>query len=87
MSDDIFNTQHIQISEADVNEDISAVIDDIYFSLKDKGYDPVMQLMGYIISGDPSYITNYNNARKKIKNISQSDLLEYLIRYYFNSKK
>lgn len=87
MSDDKFETQHIPMIKPDFKEDLSGILNHVYCSLKEKEYDPVMQIMGYILSGDPSYITNHNNARKKITGIPQNDLLEYFIRYYFDNEK
>ena len=53
-----------------------------YQALKDKGHDPIMQLVGYLISGDPTYITSYNNARALIRRLERDELLEEFIRFY-----
>ena len=58
------------------------IIEAVYNALEEKEYNAIDQLVGYIISGDPSYITSYNNARTKIKSIDRDDLLEELLRYY-----
>ena len=69
------------------SEDCSAeeIIRRVYSALKAKGHDPVLQLVGYIISGDPTYITSYNNARSLIKRVERDELLEELVRSYINS--
>lgn len=85
MSNDKFETQHIPMIKPNFKEDLSETLNYVYCSLKEKGYNPVMQIMGYILSGDPSYITNHNNARKKMTNISQIELLAYFIQYYFDN--
>lgn len=56
-------------------------LDIIYIAnaLKEKGYNPVAQLSGYVVSGDPAYITNYKNARSKISQISSQDIIEVLL--------
>ena len=54
----------------------------VYASLKEKGYDPINQIVGYLISGDPTYITSYNNARSLIRRLERDELLEEFIRYY-----
>ena len=54
----------------------------VYQALKDKGHDPIMQLVGYLISGDPTYITSYNNARALIRRLERDELLEEFIRFY-----
>ena len=60
------------------------IIEAVYNALEEKDYNPIDQLVGYIISGDPSYITSHNNARTMIKSIDRDDLLEELLRYYLN---
>ena len=58
------------------------IIEAVYNALQEKDYNPIDQLVGYIISGDPSYITSYNNARTMMKSIDRDDLLEELLKYY-----
>jgi uncharacterized protein (UPF0297 family) len=54
-------------------------------ALKDKGYDPVNQLVGYILSGDPTYITSYKNARSLVKRVERDELLEEFVKVYIES--
>ena len=54
----------------------------VYNAMREKGYDPVNQIVGYLLSGDPTYITNYNNARYMISRIERDELLEELVRFY-----
>ena len=65
-------------SKAEMREILSSV----YNSLKVKGYNPINQLVGYILSEDPTYITNYNNARSLICRIERDELLQELVRNY-----
>ncbi|MDO5112441.1 MAG: IreB family regulatory phosphoprotein [Clostridia bacterium] len=58
------------------------VLTRVYASMKEKGYDPVNQIVGYLISGDPTYITSYNNARYLIRMLERDELLEELVRFY-----
>jgi len=58
------------------------ILTSVYNSLKVKGYDPVNQIVGYILSEDPTYITNYNNARSLICHLDRYDLLEELVASY-----
>ena len=60
------------------------VLEAVYISLEEKDYNAIDQLVGYIISGDPSYITSYNNARTLIKSIDRDDLLEEILKYYLH---
>ena len=57
----------------------------IYDALKDKGYDPVNQLVGYILSGDPTYITSYKNARALVKRVERDELLEEFVKVYIDN--
>ncbi len=59
----------------------------VYESLQEKGYDPINQLIGYILSGDPTYITSYKEARSLICKIERDELLEELINFYLENKK
>ena len=54
----------------------------VYESMKEKGYDPVNQIVGYLLSGDPTYITSHNNARFIISRIARDELIEELVRHY-----
>ncbi len=64
---------------------INKVIAEAYDAMKEKGYNPVNQLVGYIISGDPTYITSYKDARKKVSRIEQDELLEEIVNYYIQN--
>ena len=61
------------------------VISYVYDALKAKGHDPVMQLVGYLISGDPTYITSYQNARSLISRVERDELLEEFVRFYVDN--
>lgn len=54
----------------------------VYNSLSEKGYNPVNQIVGYILSGDPTYITSYNNARNLIRKVERDELVEELLKTY-----
>lgn len=64
--------------EAEVRE----ILTDVYDALKQKGYNPINQIVGYILSEDPTYITTYNNARSRIRKIDRDELLQILVRSY-----
>ena len=74
-------TRHFRIP-ADAPESAAEIIELVYQALKAKGHDPIMQLVGYIISGDPTYITSYNNARSLIRRLERDELLEEFVRFY-----
>ncbi len=62
------------------------VIMTVYQALKEKGYNPINQIVGYILSGDPTYITSHNNARSVIRRLERDELLEEIVRYYLEGK-
>lgn len=62
------------------------VVEKVYKALTEKGYNPVNQLVGYFLSGDPSYITSHNNARSIIRKFERDELLEEIIRTYVEGK-
>ena len=74
----------IMFDSAKLQKTNREIIETVYMALEDKDYNPIDQLVGYIISGDPSYITSHNNARTLMKSIDRDDLLEELVKYYLN---
>ena len=66
--------------QPDRSEQILDVISDVYESLTEKGYDPISQLVGYILSGDPTYITSHNNARAVIIRVERDEIIELLLK-------
>lgn len=78
---DLSNTQFIRVSQPNRVE-ISDVLEQVYKALKQKGYNPVSQIVGYLMSGDPTYITSYNNARNLIMKVERDEILEELIKHY-----
>ncbi|MCC8098101.1 MAG: IreB family regulatory phosphoprotein [Eubacterium sp.] len=64
------------------HSEASYIIADVYNALKEKGYDPVNQIVGYILSGDPTYITGHNNARNLISKLERDELLEEIVATY-----
>ncbi|HHW46519.1 MAG TPA: IreB family regulatory phosphoprotein [Clostridiales bacterium] len=65
--------------------EIRQIILTVYNALKAKGYNPINQLVGYILSEDPTYITTYNNARSLIRKVDRDVLLQTLVKYYINN--
>ncbi|MDY3974746.1 IreB family regulatory phosphoprotein [uncultured Veillonella sp.] len=62
------------------------VLRDVYHALQEKGYNPIEQIVGYLISGEPTYITSYNNARSMIRRLERDELLEELVAEYVKAK-
>ncbi len=66
------------------DQEIKAILTSVYDSLKQKGYDPINQIVGYILSEDPTYITNHNNARTLIRKLDRDELLQELVKQYLS---
>ncbi|MCI9425798.1 MAG: IreB family regulatory phosphoprotein [Flavonifractor sp.] len=62
--------------------EIKEILSSVYRSLQEKGYNPINQIVGYILSEDPTYITNYNNARSLIRRLDRDELLQELVKQY-----
>lgn len=69
---------------ADDSLDMREILSQVYTSLQQKGYNPINQIVGYILSEDPTYITNFNNARTLIRRLDRDELLQELVRYYLD---
>ena len=78
---DLKNTQFIDINQTK-RISVSEVILRVYQALVERGYNPVNQIFGYIMSGDPTYITSHNNARSLIMKVERDEILEELMRNY-----
>lgn len=81
------NTMRFGVKEYMEKAEHKEILMYVYNALEEKGYNPVNQLIGYLISGDPTYITTYNDARTKIKKIERDDILETLIHYYVQGNR
>ena len=82
----INNTQYFKVEKAPELQvkDILAIV---YQSLSEKGYNPLNQIVGYIMSGDPTYITSHNNARSLIMKVERDELVEEVLRAYIKNNK
>lgn len=75
------NTQVFE-KKALEKERIKGVLKVVYNALEEKGYNPIDQIIGYILSGDPTYITSYDNARSMIQEIERDELLQEMLKVY-----
>ena len=77
------NEQTMEFSvQREKEAEIKRKLTDVYNALKEKGYNPINQIVGYILSEDPTYITTYNNARSLIRHIDRDELLQVLVKSY-----
>ena len=72
---------------SDDKENMRQILRNVYEALTEKGYNPVNQIVGYLLTEDPTYITNYNNARSMICKLDRDELLQELVRCYLFDKK
>ena len=68
--------------EKDKGSKAKEILKEVYQALVEKGYNPINQIVGYILSGDPTYITSHNDARNLIRQVERDELLEKLVKYY-----
>lgn len=85
MSSNLDNTQYFKV-ESSPQIQARDILDIVYHALREKGYDPVNQIVGYIMSGDPTYITSHNGARSLIMKCERDELVEELLRSYIRTK-
>ena len=85
MMDDLTKTQFIQI-ETFADLSVSEIIERVYVALKERGYNPVNQIVGYIMSGDPTDITSHNNARSLIMKVERDEIVEEVLKYFIKNK-
>lgn len=78
---DFTNTLTFSIAD-DRDAEVRRVMNAVYAALVEKGYNPINQIVGYLLSEDPTYITNYKNARSLIRKVERDELLSCIIKYY-----
>ena len=82
---EIHNTQFFQAVQEN-KMDVSQVLEQVYVALTEKGYNPVNQIVGYLISGDPTYIPSHKSARSLIMKVERDEILEELMYVYIHSE-
>ena len=81
---ELSNTQFFQVGNAPQIQ-AKEILEIVYTALREKGYNPVNQIVGYIMSGDPTYITSHKNARSLIMKVERDEILEELMRVYIDT--
>ena len=81
----IKDTQYFQAVQ-DNKIEVSDVLEQVYVALTEKGYNPINQIVGYIMSGDPTYITSYKSARSLIMKVERDEILEELMENYIETR-
>lgn len=80
-----FNTQFVDVVK-DNNLSVTEILAEVYTALSEKGYNPVSQIVGYVMSGDPTYITSYKNARSLIMKAERDEIIEVLLENYIETR-
>lgn len=81
----ISSTQYFRMN-LDNEVRVKDILDQVYNAMVEKGYNPVNQIVGYIMSGDPTYITSHNNARSMIMKVERDELVEELLKEYIQNR-
>lgn len=83
---DLDQTMHFKV-EKEIAPDPRQILTTVYEALLEKGYNPINQLIGYLLSGDPAYITSHKDARNIIRRLERDEMLEVLLKYYLGKEK
>lgn len=81
---DLNNTQYFKVQK-EADNVVASVIRNVYHALTEKGYNPVNQIVGYVMSGDPTYITSHNGARSLIMKVERDEIMEELLNSYIKT--
>ncbi len=85
MQQDLGNTQFFKVDSSS-SVGVSEILHQVYEALSEKGYNPINQIVGYIMSGDPSFITSHKNARSLVMKVERDELVEEMLRAYVENE-
>ncbi len=80
------HTMRFDVKAEEETNEARNVLSEVYEALKEKGYNPINQVVGYLLSGDPTYITSHKNARSNIRKLERDELLEEIVRVYLEKE-
>ncbi|WP_217586795.1 IreB family regulatory phosphoprotein [Lentibacillus saliphilus] len=83
----IDKTMKFNFSDEPLDQNVEHIMFTVYESLKEKGYNPINQIVGYLLSGDPAYIPRYKDARNLIRKIERDEVIEELVTFYLKQKQ
>lgn len=82
----IDKTMKFNFSEEPYEQNTKEILLTVHAALKEKGYNPINQIVGYLLSGDPAYIPRYNDARNLIRKVEKDEVIEELVKYYLEQQ-
>ncbi|MBC1934884.1 IreB family regulatory phosphoprotein [Listeria grandensis] len=80
-------TMFYSFGDDSIEEDVKILMGQVYVSLEEKGYNPINQIVGYLLSGDPAYIPRHNDARNLIRRLERDEIIEELVKAYLKNNK
>lgn len=80
-------TMRFNFSEEPFDEDVKSLLISVHNSLQEKGYNPINQIVGYLLSGDPAYIPRHKDARNLIRKMERDELIEEMVKFYLEKNK
>lgn len=83
----IDKTMKFNFSEEPFDHDIKEILLTVHGALKEKGYNPINQIVGYLLSGDPAYIPRYNDARNLIRKVERDEVIEEVVKFYLEKQQ
>ncbi|WP_430785093.1 IreB family regulatory phosphoprotein [Virgibacillus flavescens] len=83
----IDKTMKFNFSEEPFDQDIKKILFTVHEALREKGYNPINQIVGYLLSGDPAYIPRHNDARNLIRKLERDELIEELVKFYLEHQE
>ncbi|GGN55102.1 MULTISPECIES: IreB family regulatory phosphoprotein [Oceanobacillus] len=83
----IDKTMKFNFSEEPYDRDIKTILFTVHEALKEKGYNPINQIVGYLLSGDPAYIPRHKDARNLIRKVERDEVIEELVKYYLKENQ
>jgi uncharacterized protein (UPF0297 family) len=81
------NTMKFNFPEEPMDENVREVLMSVYEALREKGYNPINQIVGYLLSGDPAYIPRHNDARNLIRRMERDEIVEQLVKFYLEQNQ
>ncbi|EUJ29354.1 IreB family regulatory phosphoprotein [Listeria cornellensis] len=80
-------TMFYSFGDDSIEEDVKILMEKVYVALEEKGYNPINQIVGYLLSGDPAYIPRHNDARNLIRRLERDEIIEELVKAYLKNNK